>query len=486
MNFMTNKKLCMLILSIIQATFSFGQMSIDSIKAYIETQVANKMSNSIIVGIVDASGKHIVSAGVKSATNRTLPDGNTMYELGSVGKLFTTLMMADMGLKKELDYNAPIAQYLPKTVKIPSKNGKEITSLHLSTHRSGLPRMPYNMDPKDIDNPTADYTINQLYENLANTQLRGDIDSRWSYSNVGYGLLGQVLIEVSGKDFETLLKQRLTAPLNMNSTVVNLTPALKKNMAIPHLQYGHPTNNWQNGGLSGAGCALSNMNDMLTFAAANVGLIKTDLSAAMELTHVKQGKKDGNDGFITMGWTIMNEDNEHLLWKDGATGGYRTFIGIDKKKKYGVIILSNCGVSPVTDLGLHILDTTNNLGVYQHRWHLLDTMSATIKTKGVDAGIALYQKLKAEKNPKMVFDVQQLYYLGNELRTAKKVKEAIKIFELNATEYPKIPYVYECLGETYKRNGNKALAITYFEKCAELEAPNPHWAWMVNKLKSQK
>lgn len=482
---MTNKHLFVMILSIVQPFFIKAQMPTDSIKTYIEKQVANKMSNSIIVGIVDAKGKRITSAGVRSAKNRTLPDGNTMYELGSVGKLFTTLIMADMGLKKELDYNAPIAQYLPKTVKIPSKKGKEITALHLSTHRSGLPRMPYNMDPNDFDNPMADYTIEQLYENLANTELRSEIDTRWAYSNVGYGLLGQVLIEASGKNFETLLKQHITAPLKMKNTVVTLTPTHKKNMAAPHFQYDHQTKNWQNDGLSGAGCVLSNVNDMLTFIAANVGLIKMDLSTAMELTHAKQGKKDGNDGFITMGWTIMNENKEHLLWKDGATGGYRTFIGIDKKNKYGVIILSNSGTSPVTDFGLHLLDSTYQLTDYQHKWHLLDTISTTVKTKGVNAGISLYQKLKAEKNPLMVFDAQQLYYLGNELRSAKKVKEAIKIFELNAVEYPKIPTVYECLGETYKRQGNKAKALTYFEKCAEIEPQNPHWSWMVNKIKTE-
>jgi serine-type D-Ala-D-Ala carboxypeptidase/endopeptidase len=483
---MTHKQIFALILCMFQMQILSAQMPLEKIKTHIEKQVANKMSNSIIVGIVDAKGKYMVSAGIKSAENKTLPDGNTMYELGSIGKLFTSLIMADMGLKKELDYNAPIAQYLPKSVKIPSKNGKEITALHLSTHRSGLPRMPYNMDPKDLDNPMADYSINQLYDNLANTELRGDIDSRWAYSNVGYGLLGQVLIEASGRDFETLLKQRLTAPLKMKNTVITLTPAHKKNMAAPHLQYDHQTKNWQSDGLSGAGCALSNVNDMFTFIAANIGLLKTDLSAAMELTHVKQGKKDGNDGFITMGWTIMNEENEHLLWKDGGTGGYRTFIGIDKKKQYGVIILSNSGTSPVTDLGLHLLDSTYPLANYQHKWHLLDTMSTTIKSKGVDAGIGLYQKLKAEKYPTMIFDVQQLFYLGNELRFENKINDAIKIFELNATEYPKIPTVYESLGETYNRQGDKTKALTYFEKCAELESQNPHWTWMVKKLKTEK
>jgi serine-type D-Ala-D-Ala carboxypeptidase/endopeptidase len=480
-------KKTLIVTCLLTATYTvFGQMSMDSIKTFIEKQVANKMSNSIIVGIVDVNGKHIVSAGVKSGENPTLPDENTIYELGSVGKLFTTLMMADMGLKNELNYNDPISKYLPKTVKIPTKNGKEITSLHLSTHRSGLPRMPYNIDPENLDNPMADYTVNQLYECVSNIELTRDIDSKWQYSNIGYGLLGQVLMSASGKDFETLQRQKITTPLGMKSTMIALTPALKSNRAMPHLLYGHPTVNWQNFDLAGAGSTSSNMKDMLTFAAANVGLIKTDLSAAMELTHVKQGKKDGNDGFITMGWTILNEDNDQILWKDGATGGYRTFIGIDKKKKYGIVILSNCGVNAMTDIGLHILDNSYAAKSYQHKWRLLDTMTATIKSKGVDAAIALYQQLKETKTPDIIFDPEQLYYLGNELSAAKKWADAIKIFELNTQEYPKIPMLYEPLAEAYKRNGDKKMAIQYFEKMLELDAKNPRWGWMINKLKNLK
>ncbi len=463
-----------------------AQPAMDDIKAIIDREVANKRSKSIIVGIVDANGRRIISAGIKSDNNPTAPDGNTLYELGSIGKLFTALIMAEMSLKGQLNYKDPVSKYLPKRVKIPSRNGKEISLLNLATHRAGLPRMPYNLDPKNPDNPTADYTIEQLYECVSNIELNRDIDSKWQYSNIGYGLLGHALIRASGKDFESLTKKIITDPLGMASTMIQLTPALKRNLAMPHTEYGMPTVNWQNPALVGAGAASSNMNDMLSFAAANVGLLKTNLFPAMELTHVKQGKKDGNDGYTTMGWTIINEEQEDILWKDGGTGGYRTFIGIDKVKKYGVVILSNSSITGVTDIGLSILDTTNEIKPYKYKWGLLDTLFTTINGRGIDAGIALYHQLKKENKPEFVFDVQQLNYLGNELRIAKKIKEAIRIFELNAVEYPKIPYVYESLGEIYKRNGNKQLAIANFEKLAQADAQNPRWAYLINKLKAKK
>ena len=123
----------------------------------------------------------------------------------------------------------------------------------------------------------------------------------------------------------------------------------------------------------------------------------------MELKHINQGKKDGNDGFVTMGWTILSEDNQQILWKDGGTFGCRSFIGIDKKNKYGIVILSNTD-NPVTDIGLHILDSTSDVKPYQYKWDLLDTLHSTIRLKGVDAGIALYQQIKKENKANFVFE----------------------------------------------------------------------------------
>ncbi|MCU7551387.1 beta-lactamase family protein [Chitinophagaceae bacterium LB-8] len=461
----------------------FGQIPIDSIKAIIKQEVANKRSKSIIVGIVDANGRQIFAEGKLSDRNPTLPDGNTIYEIGSITKVFTSLLLADMSLKQQLNLNDPISKFLPKTVKTPIRNGKEISLLSLSTHRSGMPRFPYNVDPKNLDNPYADYTVSQLYEYTSNFKPDFDIDSKWRYSNIGYGLLGNILATVAQKNFETLVKQEICKPLNMNSTVISLTAKLKSNIALGHTEFGEPTVFTDLPALEGAGALRSNVNDLLTFAEANLGLVKTDLLPAMELTHILQAKKDGNDTYTTMGWTLSNDDGKYHLFKDGGTAGYRTFLGIDKKNKIGVIVLSNSNNS-VTDIGWHILDPTHKVEPYKYPWALLDTLRTTIQTTGVDVAIELYQQLKASKNASFIFNENQLNYLGDELRRHKRIKEAIKIYELNLKEYPKSTLVYESLGETYKRNKNKKLAIKYFEKAFELDSQNPHWTYILEKLKS--
>jgi CubicO group peptidase (beta-lactamase class C family) len=134
----------------------FGQISLDSIKAIIRQEVSNRRSKSIIVGIVDANGRQIVAEGRLSDKDSSLPDSNTIYEIGSITKVFTSLLLADMSLRHLLDLNDPVSRFLPKTVRTHVRNGKEISLLSLSTHRSGLPRNASNIDAKDPDNPYAD------------------------------------------------------------------------------------------------------------------------------------------------------------------------------------------------------------------------------------------------------------------------------------------------------------------------------------------
>lgn len=464
------------------ANIVFGQIPIDSIKAIIRQEVANKRSKSIIVGIVDANGRQIFAEGKLSDIDPTLPDGNTIYEIGSITKVFTSLLLADMSLKHQLNLNDPISKVLPKKVKTPVRNGKEISLLSLATHRSGMPRFPYNVDPKNLDQPYIDYTVDKLYEYVSNFEPPYDIDSKWRYSNVAYGVLGNILTLAAKKDFETLIKEEICGPLKMNNTVISLTAKQKSNLAIGHAETGTKVGLTDLGAIGAGGALRSTVNDLLTFAEANLGLIKTDLFPAMELTHVLQAKKDGDDTFTTMGWTLVNVDG-YLLFKDGGMPGYTAFLGIDKKNKIGVVVLSNSN-NTVTDIGRHILDPTRKVEPYKYPWALLDTLRTTIQIKGVDAAIELYQQLKASKNAAFIFNENQLNYLGSELRRDKKMKGAIKIYELNLKEYPKSTLVYESLGETYKRNKNKKMAIKYFETAFELDPQNPHWAYILAKLKS--
>ena len=150
-------------------------------------------SVGIVVGLVGSTGRRVIAYGALDKGDSRLLNGDTIFEIGSVTKVFTSLLLADMVARNEVALNDPIAKYLPSDVKTPGRNGQSITLEDLATHTSGLPRLPTNFAPKDPANPYADFSVPQLYEFLSTYTLSRDIGSQYDYSNLGGGLLGHLL-----------------------------------------------------------------------------------------------------------------------------------------------------------------------------------------------------------------------------------------------------------------------------------------------------
>jgi CubicO group peptidase (beta-lactamase class C family) len=166
----------------------------------------------MVVGIVDANGRRIIAYGSLAKSDSRRVDGDTVFDIGSVTKEFTSLLLTDMARRGEVRLTDPVSKYLPKGVRVPERNGRKITLADLSTHSSGLPRMPSNFNPKDNANPYVAYTVEQLYEFLSTYELTRDIGSQYEYSNLGAGLLGHVLALRAGKSYEELVLSRITGP----------------------------------------------------------------------------------------------------------------------------------------------------------------------------------------------------------------------------------------------------------------------------------
>jgi CubicO group peptidase (beta-lactamase class C family) len=245
---------------------------------------------------------------------------------------------------------------------MPQRGGKQITLSDLSTHRSGLPRMPSNFAPKDPTNPYPDYPVERLYEFLSGYELTRDIGAEYEYSNLSAGLLLHALARRAGMDVESLLRERVFRPLGMTSTVVSLTPALKSRMSTPHTSVFRlaPTPRWDfTEAFAGAGALRSSANDLLTFLAANLGYTKTALSGAM--ARMLAVRRDATDSFkIGLGWRIEpQKDGMEIVWHGGATYGSRTFTGFDPRSRTGVVVLSNYNSgSGIDDIGRHELNST--------------------------------------------------------------------------------------------------------------------------------
>ena len=248
----------------------------------------------MVVGVLRAGERRVAAYGVLDA-GRQPPDEHSIFEIGSVTKVFTALVLADMVLRGEVALDDPARKYLPSTVQMPTWQGQEITLLHLATHTSSLPRLPSNLDKtiKDEANPYANYQVSDMYEFLSGHKLKRPIGSREEYSNLGMGLLGHVLGLAAGKSYEELVRERILRPLGLNDTSITLRAEQQQRLAPGHTSDGQVTANWDIPTLPGCGALRSTVSDMLTFMAANVSPATSPLAETLrfcQYLHLKTAK----------------------------------------------------------------------------------------------------------------------------------------------------------------------------------------------------
>jgi CubicO group peptidase (beta-lactamase class C family) len=316
----------------------------------------------IVVGLTGPGGRRIIGYGRRDVGDDAPLAAHTMFEIGSISKVFTSLVLADMVTRHEIALTDPIEKFLPSGVTAPTRNGKSITLEDLSTHTSGLPRLPTNLKPTDPTNPYADYSVDQLYQFLSTYTLTRDIGSQYEYSNLGGGLLGHVLGRRAGLSYEALVRERVTGPLAMPNTSIALTPDQRARLAVGHDAQLKAVPNWDLPTLAGAGALRSCADDMLTFVEAAMGAKPTPLASAFG-TMLATRRPTGNPNMeVALAWHIVSRNGRDIVWHNGGTGGYRSFIGYDKAAGVGVVVLSNTSTAMgVDDIGLHLLDRRNPL-----------------------------------------------------------------------------------------------------------------------------
>lgn len=252
-----------------------------AVLAIIRQRVEEGRSKGIVVGLVESGGRTRVVAFGDPGPGKPPLDGNTVFEIGSISKVFTSTVLAQMVLAGQVTLDDPAQKYLPASVKLPTRNGKQITLGSLSIQNSGLPRMPTNFTPKDPTNPYADYSVQQMYDFLSGLTLTRDPGERFEYSNLGVGLLGHVLSLASGKSYEQLEQERVWTPLGMTRTAITLTPWMQEHLALGHDDAGKVVSNWDIPTFAGAGAIRSTTTDMLRFVAANLQTDRGPLGKAM-------------------------------------------------------------------------------------------------------------------------------------------------------------------------------------------------------------
>lgn len=332
--------------------------SSDTIRALLAERVdIGRDSVGYVALVRDADGPRLVTYGTADGSNSRPLDDDTVFEIGSITKVFTALLLAEMVARGEVALTDPVEKYLPPEGRPKSFDGKPISLLDLVTYTSGLPRMPTNLHPRDKANPYADYTVAQLYEFLSGYGPRYYPGSHYEYSNLGFGLLGHVLSLRAGRGYEELVTSRICQPLGLNDTRITLTPAMRERLAQGHDTSMHAVPAWDEPTLAGSGALRSTANDMMRLLDACQGKRKTELSPAIASLLEVRRQTDTKGGYAAAGWFVAIAHSDELVVKDGGTGGYASFVGYSARTGIAAVLLSNTAswtTNPA--LGRHLLN----------------------------------------------------------------------------------------------------------------------------------
>jgi CubicO group peptidase (beta-lactamase class C family) len=285
--------------------------------------------------------------------NGQKPRTNTIFQIGSVTKVFTATLLAIYAEKNVVNYSDPLEKYLPAGRTVPRWKEREIpkiTLLDLATHYSGLPKTVTTPGPT---------SVREAYNILETTALLSKPGTTWAYSNLGFGFLALALVEAtSNPPWASLIEKDIAEPLNLVDTkavLLNVTPPTRA--AQGYTKAGNPTESTMPGwpALGGAGQLQSTPDDMMKFLSFNMGLTQTPLNSLLPDLHKSWRPITGQPGkFQGLGWQII-ETKTRSLWKNGTTPGFQSYIGFCKTKKSGVFVLSNSMQLKARPLGQELL-----------------------------------------------------------------------------------------------------------------------------------
>ncbi len=289
-----------------------------------------------------------------AAARGPVPDADSVFEIGSITKTFTALLLADAVVRGELKLDDAVERALPDGLKLRDSSDQPLRWLDLATHRSGLPRLASNMMPATPDDPYADYDWASLRLFLKGWQPQVARDSRFEYSNLGFGLLGHALALRQGTDYATLLTRRVLQPLGLQEHIGFDRPGLLQG----HDAKGKPVAPWHfQSATAGAGALQGSVRGLLRYGQAAIGAHEHPLREAFALCLQRRAAGGAPLNPIGLAWLLASLNGRTLFTHDGGTAGFSSSLWLDPDRRGVAVVLANAQV-PVGDLALHLLDAS--------------------------------------------------------------------------------------------------------------------------------
>ena len=426
-------------------------MSDDDLRAALEQRFKADRTGACVAAAVIDNGTTASAYFCADPKSRRPYDEHTAFEIGSVTKTMTAALLAEFIARGEATLDDPIAKLLPPGTSVPSFNGRQITIGNIVTYTSGLPSFPWRMT--DMNNPYATLTEHDLLGALAAIQLTRGPGSRWEYSNFAMMVLSYALAKHSGKDYETLLRERLLAPLGMNDTYIAKRPPQVR-LAQGHFSNAMPAVPWDfQVDMAGVGGVRATLPDMVRYVEGELGTRESAITPALARTQQQVASVGGYT--MGMNWIVRSTANGHtIVTHEGGTGGYSSLLAFERAAKRAVVLLSDTALTSVGGLGTlagHLFDPSVPVGAPR--------IVATADAKLIDALVGRYHLQNGI--------VGELRHKGNALT-------------IQADGQPEFEMGYDSAGDFYplqldallrpKRKADGTYTFTWFQLGAALEA----------------
>jgi len=308
----------------------------ETVKAYAE----KKTTAGLSIGILRNNEQQQYGYGEVIKGLKMIPDENTAFEIGSITKTFTAVMMLNLLSSLNLTIDEPANNLLPASIPLLIKNGKKVTIKHLLNHTSGLPRLPINFGKEsDSQNPYKNQDSSKVYEALKTANLISDPGEKFEYSNLGMAVAGLIIERKSGKSYSDYLKENVCTPLGLTRT--KAIRDFNENLAKGYTEKGKETPYWDLAGYAGAGSIYSTTKDLLNYSKSILNSDNSSKSAIFK--KVKEVTFSSSDYKIASAWFYLTINGVECLVHDGGTGGFRSFIYIAPSKNLSIVVLANNG-----------------------------------------------------------------------------------------------------------------------------------------------
>jgi CubicO group peptidase (beta-lactamase class C family) len=431
--------------------------------------------------------------GVKNLKNKTESiTARSLFHMASITKLFVGTSIMQLAEQGKIDLDAPVVKYLPY-FRLSDERYKSITVRQMLSHVSGMPDVEdYEWEKPQYD----DGALERYVRSLNNLSLIAAPGTKWRYSNMAYEVLGDLIAKASGETFEGYVKSHILEPLAMNSSTLLVKQADQKLLASPHVFNASydvevskvfPYNRMH----SPSSTLYSNVSDMARWAMAAMNRGELDGKRVLKSTTYDEMWRPAGEGWkhIGISWFLGKHREYATVGHSGGDVGFNSNFMMIPDKRIAVVMMSNFdranpAMRVITDAALDVA-----LGLKPKAVNIKQPIARVfykaMASEGMDAAVQKYHDLKKNQPDAYNYGESQLNELGYNLLRHGKIKEAIRILQLNVEAYPSSGNVYDSLAEAHMKNGDKQLAIENYEKSLKLDPSNSNAVEMLKKLRGR-